>query len=231
MSSVPLESAPVPDSFSLVEDLYLARPDLAETYADLADKRLVVVPFQDLAHDYAFSERLRNDGLSNGRIFSYRPSDEQIASGSIAEERDTGIAYDLSTDIIPVGEIITASLNTQLGAEKARQNLHSAFNLIGSTLLTTKELTGELPRDLTIDSICIERSGRGRAELMPPFTTTTELTAYDVVQNMKQEVKERRVVDADSGKPDFDLTPGLRTFLVDELGSLALRIRNNQIER
>jgi hypothetical protein len=197
--------------------MYLGRPDLAQTYVDLVQQRVAVVPFFDLRHDYAYSEDMSNHGLSNGQIVTH-------------QERDTGITYGLYDDLIPMGELIAASLNTQIGLERAQQNLHKTFDRIGMALIEAHQLTGQLPRDLTIDSIAIPRSNKGRVEFMPPYLATTELSPVDLIRNMRDEVRERSVYAEGNTAPDLDITPGMRDMLSDHLGGLALRIQTGIIE-
>ncbi len=229
MSSVPLESAPVPEYFApIMEEVCLGRPDLAETYyADTTPPEIVVVPYLDLPHDYEHAQRLQEQGLTSGRIFRHTPSPEEAVDLGV----ETGIAYPLDQNLIPLGELIITAFNSQMNLGVAQQDLATAFEQVGSALMTTHRRTGELPRDLTVDSICIARSNlHAPVEFMPPYTTTRELSPYDVVQNMRREVAERRVDDADSSKPDFDKPLGLRNFLTSELGTLAMRIKNGQIQ-
>ncbi len=200
--SVP-SRVPVPSFYSRLEgSLGLGNGSRSSSYIDGEMMGIVVVPHEPLDHDYDYSTTLWAAGQSVGRVILY--GEEQI-----------GIGYDPEKAFVPLGELVVANLRNH--GKGMGQDLRPTFDAIAEYLRAGHRLTGRVPSTVTIDSIIVSFQDKATIEIVPPFSTSTELTPDEVLNQMSEDVSER------------DELSVVRNNLCHHFAAAALRLRLSMI--
>jgi hypothetical protein len=137
----------------------------AITYVDTRGGLLLVPSAQ---HDFAYSTRMRDAGLTAGEIREL--------------EAQKGIYYPQTADLI----VFPAILNAAANAEQGYEDVLYTVNATGYLLNRLKKQFGDLPSISCLDDIAVDRS-TGSIELLAPFEVDGNLQPGDVFHRLLQD--------------------------------------------